>query len=162
MINPVIARINERNRAWAAEQAIFMEKWLKDPVLLQAAIAGVRREQDRFVPVYNQLPFEAHLAIAADIKAHVLKSRAKRGGSAKKADALQQLIEKLVGRNPDLSERDLGARLNRETYPTVIEDVDEDTIYYKGKKGALKEAPLSGLKDRLSRAKKKNEFAQTR
>jgi hypothetical protein len=78
--------------------------------------------------------------------------------SLQKSDALQQAILSLVRRNPDITEVKLKDMLTRDRFPELIQDVDEDTICFVrpdgSKDGRLKEAPLSGLKHRLSRAKK--------
>jgi hypothetical protein len=36
----------------------------------------------------------------------------------------------------------------------VVDDVDEEAIFFTDRDGHSKKAPVSGLKDRLSRAKK--------
>jgi len=60
----------------------------------------------------------------------------------------------LVRTHPEITEVSLKAMLTRERFPGVIEDVDETNICFVRPAGRLKESPLSGLKHRLSRAKK--------
>ena len=56
--------------------------------------------------------------------------------------------------HPKITESNLRDLLTRERFPGVIVDVDETNICFVQPDGRLKESPLSGLKHRLSRAKK--------
>jgi hypothetical protein len=46
------------------------------------------------------------------------------------------------------------ARLVAHQHGGVIEDIDEEDIWYVNNRGQSKRAPVSGLKDRLTRARK--------
>lgn len=73
---------------------------------------------------------------------------------AAKVDALQELILKSVLRNPRLTEKELLRILHENKSDSFIWDIDKQFVYYKSK-GRDKQAAISGLKDRLARAKKK-------
>ncbi len=77
------------------------------------------------------------------------------GGKAAKPDALQRLIIDLVRARPKITERELQRELEAaHDRRQVVDDIADGKIFFP-KTGALKEAPISGLKDRLSRAKRK-------
>ena len=89
------------------------------------------------------------------------KSICRSGGLARKSDALQILIEQLVQDTAEISQRDLLHQLKREQGQGTITTIDGKEIQFRTFKGKLKSAPISGLKDRLHRAKNKNRFALT-
>lgn len=102
--------------------------------------------------------------IAKATQKKLLKERARNAGSAQKPDGLQMLIEKMVLRNPDLSVKDLDTILRSDDYASsyggIILSINDHVIEFKNgesKKGKtfIKSAKVSGLKDRLSRAKQK-------
>lgn len=97
-----------------------------------------------------------------------IKERAVKAGKAAKADALQLLIYELVEANPDISAKELLKILNSGDEDAncdgIILSIGDNYIEFEnGKKKSglinFKKAKVSGLKDRLSRAKKL--FAQS-
>jgi hypothetical protein len=70
-------------------------------------------------------------------------------------DPLSDLIKKIVDKKPDITAKSLPDELEKYKGHGVIDDIDETEISYYVK-GKEKESPISGLKDRLSRAKKNN------
>jgi uncharacterized protein YbcV (DUF1398 family) len=73
-----------------------------------------------------------------------------RGVKARKPDKLNEEIHQIVKRRPDISCEDLLAELKaREKVSSIVEVTTEDVVLSDGKV-----VPLTGLKDRLSRAKK--------
>lgn len=150
-----ISDLNRRNEEfWAKQNALMMER-LADEVLAEIAFSELAYERARGVPVYSQKSVERALEDVARARERFLAQQGKKGGKSKKTDALQGLIIDLARRMPIITEQELRDRLTREAYPEIIEDVDDETISFKTHKGRLKEAPITGLKDRLSRAKKK-------
>lgn len=118
-----------------------------------------------------KMVYEGHSILdeveAANKKRYAIE-RASHAGSAKKSDALQCLIESMVSRNPSMSAKELYSALwsqdHREFYGGIILSINDLTIEFKNGKNQrsemlVKSASVSGLKDRLSRAKKK--IAQT-
>jgi hypothetical protein len=106
------------------------------------------------------------LAIGRDVDAVTLLKRAitdrqqavsdeqrRRASMPRKADPLQQLIEQMVRKRPEISRKELERALQSEIGKGVILDIDDTDILLTEDKSDP--APLSGLKDRLTRAKQK-------
>jgi hypothetical protein len=70
-----------------------------------------------------------------------------------RTDALQKLIIQILEKKPYLNSRTILPELEKHKHG-VINDIDEELIYFNDKKGEYS-AKISGLKDRVSRAKKK-------
>lgn len=93
------------------------------------------------------------------------RERASHAGKAPKSDALNILIENIVRSNPNISAKELEAILRRNPKYNafcggIILTITDDLIEYKNgenKKGdaIIKTAKISGLKDRLTNAKKR-------
>jgi hypothetical protein len=153
-----ISEINESNRRFWDEQKELRDRRIADEDIRDAAFARFSDEQARRVPICNRMTIEKLLADAEADKKRFLSQQSRKGGRAKKSDALQQEISKLVQSDPTITEAKLKAMLTRERFPGLIVDVGEGTICFVqpdgSKDGRLKESPRSGLKDRLSRAKK--------
>lgn len=77
----------------------------------------------------------------------------RRASLPRKVDPLQQLIEQIVRSRPKISCKELERALRGEIGKGVIFDIDETEISLIDDKRAP--VPLSGLKDRLTRAKRK-------
>ena len=121
---------------------------------LDAALDLLRAEQIEGVPIRHQTSLYKALEDAERTGKRFVMEHASKGGKAKKSDALQLLIEKIVVREPSISARQLENQL--ETYQgiDIIEDIEDGSIWFTNG-DSLKEAKLSGLKDRLLRAKRK-------
>ena len=98
------------------------------------------------------------MADAEGDKQRFLSHQARKGGRAKKSDALQQEILGLVRRDPHITESRLKDMLTKERCPGLIEDVNDEEIYFVqrdgSEEGRSKRVVISGLKHRLWRAKK--------
>ena len=153
-----ISEINEKNRLFWEEQNALRDRRIADEAIRETAFSRLSSEQVRGLPAYYQTPIEKLLADAEGDKQRFLFDRARRGGQAKKSDALQQAIVSLVQSDLDITEAKLRAMLTRERLPELIEDVDEEEISFVWLDGSgrrrSKQAAISGLKHRLSRAKK--------
>ena len=67
----------------------------------------------------------------------------------------KKLIIKIAKEKPHITEPELRKELKKFIGPdNVIDDIDDIEIHFFDKRGKYKSAPKSGLKDRLSRAKK--------
>jgi hypothetical protein len=82
------------------------------------------------------------------------KSRQRQNARMPRPDALQELIIAILKAKPGLTESQLLRELENNQWHGVIEEIDGAVIIFNDK-GRLKEAPISGLKDRISRARKK-------
>jgi hypothetical protein len=160
-----IGRINDRNRAfWPAESAAA-ECRASQPALLKIAEDMLRSEIARLVPEQRQRTLEDALIAASaakdqlgpDLAREGVREQARKGGRAGKTDALQKIIEGIVEKSPSVSGPALLEKLrSRIGGDGPICDMAETTITFEQTPGGkLKVAQLSGLKDRLSRAKKK-------
>jgi hypothetical protein len=154
---PTISEINELNRRYWEEQIPLSNRRIADEAIRETALARLFGEQAR-IPVYSQAPLEKLLADAERDGKRFLSQQGRKGGRSKKSDALQQVILDLVRSHPDITEGKLKDTLIRERFPDLIEDVDEETIWFeqpdRSGRRRLKQAVISGLKHRLSRARK--------
>ncbi len=85
------------------------------------------------------------------------KRRQRAIAKKRRQDGLQLLIEEIVAKHPDIRTPGLLAALRAHQHGGVIEhidDEDEGTVEWCDENDPAGSAPISGLKDRLSRAKK--------
>jgi hypothetical protein len=150
--------MNAHNREFWEEQNELMHRRLADPVLLEL----VKDELDSYktwpVPVPYQKSFESMLENAERAKQRVLAHQGQKGGRAKKIDALQELIISLVRVRPTMTVSQLLEAFEREPRGVIIEIVAGQISFAQPNgtpEGRMKEAAVSALKDRLSRARKK-------
>jgi hypothetical protein len=148
------SEINEHNRRFSAEQNALRDRRMADPGIREAALVRFSDEHARGVPVRYQTTIEKLLADAEADKERFLSQQGRKGGQARKSDALPRLILDLVRCRPEITEAKLRDILTRERFPGVIEEVDDETISFAQPDGRLKDARITGLKHRLSRAKK--------
>jgi hypothetical protein len=107
------------------------------------------------MPLRHRATLERALEDAERIGQRFLLQQARKGGRAAKTDALQSLIERIVARRPSISAEQLLEALRDHERIRPIQDIVAGVIEFTDHNGASKSAPISGLKDRLSRAKKK-------
>src|SRR6266478_3571137 len=93
---PTIHEANEHNRRFWEEQNALRDRRIADEAIRETAFSRLSSEQARRVPGYYQAPIEQLLADAERDKLRFLSQQARKGGRAKKSDALQQAIESLV------------------------------------------------------------------
>jgi hypothetical protein len=78
--------------------------------------------------------------------------RQRRNASKPRPNSLQELIIKILKKKPHLTSRSILDELRKEKSQGIIDDIDEDEILFFNK-GKLCSVPISGLKDRVRRAK---------
>lgn len=99
--------------------------------------------------------------IEKDRKKKYAREKASHAGKAKRTDPLSKCIDDIVAQNPKISEKKLMRALQNSSHGSECDlEIDEETeliTYNKviGKSTRLMEHPLTVLKDRLSRSKKK-------
>jgi hypothetical protein len=148
-----IEEINENNEKFWKEKTRETDERMKDKAVLEAALARLHTE--RFLPVKYQTDFGPTLEQAEQDQLRFARSFARHGGAAKKTDALQKFIEAAVQAKRATTVPELLDMLRNAAQPGgPIEDIDEENVSFLGANGRLRDAPISGLKDRLSRAKK--------
>lgn len=152
LLDPRLVRMNLHSEAFWKTQKQVMEKGLSDPAVALMAFESARWEMSR--PLVSQWSrYEVIVERAVSQNALSLTCFAKKGGSAPKKDELQKVIETLVRQYPELRLSELKVRLSRCEPP--IMDVTDHVVSYETEPGSpLKDAPISGLKHRLTRARK--------
>jgi hypothetical protein len=155
---PVVAisdeELNRQNREFWSAQELLLERRMADPAICETAFEAIDAEQKKRVPIYYQTSIYTALAAAERAKQRCLSQQARKGGSAEKADRLQRLIEELVVRSPRLKVRQLEDKLRAHQGIEPIQDIDNEEVYFTNFDGRTKRATRSGLKHRLTRARK--------
>ena len=152
-----ISEINMKSSAfWAIETERMLER-MADEALRDTALETINAELIKATPIRFQTTLEFALFDAEKKRDRFSTNFAQRGGKAKKPDALQQLIEAIVRENPSITLKLLLKKIKAQEYEGVIDEVTDDEISFSNYNGRLKSAPLSALKHRLSRARKKNQ-----
>lgn len=156
MSNPPVTLegINECNRRFWDDQNLLLRRRMASSATLNAALDLLRAEQIEGVPIRHQTSLYKALEDAERTGKRFLMEHASKGGKAKKSDALQLLIEKIVKREPSISVRQLESQLEAYQGIDIIDDIEDGSIWFTNG-DSLKEAKVSGLKDRLLRAKRK-------
>jgi hypothetical protein len=154
--NPELRRLNEMNNTFWRRQNDLLGIRMQNPLLCEMATRDLESEALRSVPIASRTTLETALQKAEDNSRLVLKDFSSRGGRASKPDKLQQFILTVLPRRPQLKPRDLVdlVRGNHEF------DMAEGRISFSGSDGKIKDVPISGLKDRIWRAKKILNIAQ--
>ena len=149
--NSASAEINKRHEMFYAERHANTLRRIQDPVLYRAACDEMISES-KIRPLYERAPLEFHLERAEQRRRFFMGSNGKKGG--KRKDALQVLIERHVVKNPAVDQTGLLHFIRRQAGNGTIQDVSDDTIIFVNSAYQLRDAKVSGLKDRLSRAKR--------
>ena len=91
-------------------------------------------------------------AVNAKIQA-ISNEQRRKAQTPKRANPVNSLIEQIVTRNPAISMKELLRTLHGQIGQGVIDDIDEE--YITPADGKFEEIKVDGLKDRLTRIKKK-------
>jgi hypothetical protein len=160
-----IANINQQNQQFWLEQSELLNRRIQDPALREIAMATLSAEETMMVPVRNGQPLEQALAQAEKSKSIFQRSFSVKGGKAAKTDALQKSIIEMVRAEPDINTQRLLHKIRKmaKEGDLVVLHVDRKPELLDDHAGRIhfndgrmeKTSPVSGLKDRLSRAKKK-------
>lgn len=162
-------QINQRHREFWREQSQLMTKRFSDAAIRELANEDMQSEADREVPVRSRKSLEQALADAEWRLNFVRSDLSRKGGTAPKHDALQDLIETIFCACRSITPGELLRELRRQIGQGVIERIEaaDETlagegpvIHYVSEDGKPKASPVSGLKDRLARLKK-NSIAPT-
>lgn len=156
--SPSPSEINQKNKTYWEQQHQDMKRRLDDPALRTEALKQIQDDHRRQVPVYNQRTLERALLQAEEsveaLIPVVRKNQARHAARAPRFDPLRHLIETLVAESPAITCTLLLSKLSQHVGSGVIEDIDDETIGYVVD-GQGKSLPISRLKDRLTRARKK-------
>lgn len=160
---PEPAEINRQNAEFWAKQQARTEELMANPELADAAYKEIQDEQLRKVPVYWQRPLERVLEKLVALGAKLQSAQARKSRRLRGPDPLTEHIEAIVRRRPNITEEGLFDALEAEAgISELIVEIDGKSIIYENRHGHLKKASISGLKDRLSRAKQKNKKLHSR
>jgi hypothetical protein len=150
-----IKEINQLNMEFWADQDALLKERMADAAIRVTALEAMEAETLKGLPLYYQKSIYEALADADRARRRFMSQHARKGGLAGKTDTLQELIERIVERNSPITLRALEAQLREHRGIEPIQDFSKGTISFTKHDGRTKDAALSGLKDRLSRAKKK-------
>ena len=129
---------------------------MADEAVLATAIAHIARQQDRLLPVYHQISLYEALRESETARRRFITQQSRRAGSVEKVDTLQNFILDVVRAKPRMTHVELLAELRQEeNNDGQIVEVTEASVSFLTSRGRLRSAPITGLKDRLSRAKKR-------
>jgi|GraSoi2013_100cm_1033763.scaffolds.fasta_scaffold42132_2 hypothetical protein len=151
-----LAGLNRRHHEFWETQNALMQTRMADDAVLTTALADLKSETDRRIPSYFQKSFVMALQDAAAAKRRYMTQLGQKGGRTKKSNTLQELIEVTVRSRSNITESQLLARLRAQQGIPPIQDIDDTSIWFTNHDGTTKETKVSGLKDRLSRAKRKS------
>ena len=165
-IDPRLVEMERQHRDFWAAQATRRSAQMADVGLRKAAFRILEDEQER-VPIHNRLTLEQALDDAEKYRVILAPAAPNRrdgqtaaeigrkGGRAKRSDPLQDLIIKIVADKPQITVRQLMDELRAYSeIRDVVEDIDEKSIHFLDRQDRPKTASISGLKDRLTRARK--------
>jgi hypothetical protein len=149
-----LRQLNEIHRCFWEEQRQRLISRITDPDLLDAASEAMRDEQLRGVELKRRISIYAALEDAERARARFLAAHSRKGGKAEKTDTLQTLIGDTVAQRPTITAPELLEALRRHVNCHPIQEITKEFIWFTDRHGKSKKARLTGLKDRLSRAKK--------
>jgi hypothetical protein len=155
VVKMTIKEINRLNAEFWTDQDAFLKERMADAAVRETAFEAMETETLKGLPLFYQKSIYEALADADRARKRFMSQHARKGGLARKTDVLQELIERIVERNSAITLQALEARLREHQGTEPIEDFSDGTISFTNHDGRMKDAALSGLKDRLSRAKKK-------
>jgi hypothetical protein len=116
------------------------------------AMERIRLHQSTSVPMQCRTTYEYELRYAEECQILGRSEFARLGGRAPKIDSLQQVIVNILGQQPKITVQELLRRLRALPVGEIVEDITDGTITFYSN-GRLKEAKVSGLKHRLTRAR---------
>jgi hypothetical protein len=150
-----LKEINRLNAEFWADQDALLKERMADRAVLDTAIEEIAAEARKGIAPFSQSSIYEALANAERVGRRFISQFARKGGRAGKTDRLQTLIEEIVQDRPNISVRELEAKLRRQEEIDPIQEIDDGIIFFTDAHDCTKRGKLSGLKDRLSRAKKK-------
>jgi hypothetical protein len=158
-----LADVNILNRIFWRKQSELLDRRMQDPDLRQTAMDDLKSEEAMMVPVKNRKSLEQALYKAEKSRNIFLRTFSRKGGRAAKTDGLRGVILEIVRAEPDIKTRQLQHKLRNlaQEGHSVVFKVDRksdllvdqaEQIHFRDN-GRETTSPVSGLKDRLFRAK---------
>ena len=156
--------LNERNTIfWRMQSTLALEQ-LSDQTVFALANNDMNSEAAREVPLRSRKTIEKALADATATMRICQSNFSRKGGRARKSDALQDLVAAIVSRRPGITAGQLLWELKGASGAGIIIRVESEAdvladegakIHFVDHDERPKTASVSGLKYRLARAKKK-------
>jgi hypothetical protein len=161
LINEQFRRHNEINAAFWLKEAQVLEGLRLNEANLEIADGFWAHESAQPIPFEQKRSYDELLKLAGKVCVIALQHQSRKGGKVSKTGPLQKFIEKTVEETPDITEHDLLLRLKRLQGVRFDKECDCLTgdslkLHFMDGNGAEESALISGLKDRLYRAKRKN------
>jgi hypothetical protein len=159
-----LKQINEQNTLFWSEQSELTLKQVSDETVFKLATKDMAYEALIGIPVKSRKSFEKAVLDAANNKSTVQADFSRKGGKARKSDALQDLICEIARRRPRITAGPLLWELQGAAGAGIVTSLDSELdvlasegrkIHYVDYDGRSKTASVSGLKWRLARAKQK-------
>jgi hypothetical protein len=150
-----LKEINRSNVEFWADQDALLKERMADRAVLDTAIEEIAAEARKGIAPFSQSSIYEALANAERVGRRFISQFARKGGRAGKTDRLQTLIEEIVQGQPNISVRELEAKLTQCQSIDPMQEIARGIIFFTDAHDRTKRCKLSGLKDRLSRAKKK-------
>jgi hypothetical protein len=159
-----LKRINEKNTKFWRKQSKLTLRQLSDETVFKSATKNMAYEVLIGIPVRFRASFEKAVFDAAHNKRAVQADFSRKGGRARKGDALQDSILEIVRHRPAITPGQLLFELAGALGAGVVTRVEKQVdvlagevrkIHYEDDDGRRKTASVSGLRYRLARAKKK-------
>jgi hypothetical protein len=134
---------------YKAEHAIF-EARIQQRFLLTDGLKEIADEGLRQVPVRHRMSLEGALLRAEQRRHSWVASQGKKGGEKRPSDTLNTAIGQIVSENPKIQ---CAALIEKLAFLPELEFEGATIAYMNGT--SEKQAPIVGLKDRLTRVRKK-------
>jgi hypothetical protein len=144
-ISTTLSKLNDKHQRFWSERDTFLEQRMG-----YFELAYQLKFDESWLPIYYRPSLERMLERAEEVTKVCHKLFSKKGARAAKPDPLHRLIFEKVERDPTISEPDLLRQLKGCKGISPIQEITEEEIILD----TGKVVPLTGLKDRLSRAKK--------
>jgi hypothetical protein len=162
-LNVELQALNEAGgQFWKRRQMLFekADEWAVDLAyrrLQRADIVADRLNLTGAARFHFQKSFDHYVIDIMEAESRSRSSLARRGGHARKGDRLNNCINELAKRNPSISHREVEFKIRKmiTDEPWVL-SMNEFKIEFENWDGKIKSAKISGLKDRISRAKLNN------
>jgi hypothetical protein len=148
-----MALLNARSRAKWVEKSRMIGETLADEGTCALVLKDLAR-QTMYGDFRRYSLYESSIH-ATENQWLVLSALGKKGKKARQPNAFDLLCTDIVKRRPHLSEIDFLEAIKAQQGLGVVIDIDDAAIHVATDGKPIQEIPISGLKDRLCRLKKK-------
>jgi hypothetical protein len=149
-----IRTMNIRNADFWRSENQLVEKRVNDDILHNFALETLASEELRGLPIRLRTDLPEALQRGALLQQRLQTRQAHLAAKAKRPDALQGLIAEILKQKPRITWKELLRELKEDSGPAgVVISVGNTKIEFMDR-GRVEEASISGLKDRLSRARR--------